>query len=121
MLFLNARLATDLAAVAAVLPIEASRDGRWMLSRYFPLPRGFNSTTTRLLLPIPQLYPQAPPCAVYLSPDVRLHDRPLPNLYPDRGPTREWAWLCMYPQSWDPCRDSLVRFLDLVRTELSNH
>lgn len=118
---MNGRLAEHLAAVAEVLPIEATRDGRWMLARHFPLPSGFNVFETRLLIGIPTLYPQAPPGAVYLSPDVRLRDRPLPNLFAGHGPTAEWAWLCMYPQSWDPCRDSLVRFLDVVRAELSNH
>ncbi|GMU83710.1 MAG: hypothetical protein AMXMBFR47_35800 [Planctomycetota bacterium] len=117
----NARLAADLAAVADVLPIEATRDGRWMLARHFPLPPGFNMAATRLLIGIPPLYPQAPPSAVYLAPDVRFHNRPLPNLYPGHGPTREWAWLCLWPRSWDPCRDSLVCFLDVIRAELSNH
>lgn len=119
-------LAQHLRAVAAILPVQISPDNRWLHVPRFPLPAGFSASTTNVLIGVPPRYPITPPgilpYGVFLPRELRFRDRALPNLYPRSEPAwRGWAWLCFRPRTWDPCRDSLSRFLEMLRSELSNY
>jgi hypothetical protein len=92
------------------------------------LPHGFNRPTTDLLIELPPGYPVAPPgvgCHIYVHPNLRLHGRGLTDLHsrstpsfatPGFGP---WAWLCYERIEWCPERDDLIKFVEMVRADLS--
>ena len=103
---------------------------RFVILRGMRLPPGFNYDTTDVLIEIPTDYPSVPPglgdSRVYVNSGLRFYNQPLAeyreNTYPDYptfgfGP---WAWVCYRTISWDPMRDDLIGFVEMLRADLTN-
>lgn len=94
------------------------------------LPPGYNQSETQLLIEIPDDYPLSPPGVganqVYLSPGLRFNRRRLKDLHTSTMPSFStpgfgpWAWFCYEHIAWDPSRDDLIRFVEMVRADLTN-
>lgn len=103
-----------------------AKDARWALVKDFALPAGYNAPVIQVLLGIPPDYPMRPPGllphGIFITPGLLYHGRTHPNIIDDGyelAPER-WSWLCLRCVAWDPCRDDIVRCLELVREVLSN-
>jgi hypothetical protein len=104
--------------------LSVSSDFRWIIVRDFRLPPGFNYFCTDVLVEIPQDYPCSPPgvaAHVYLSPKLRFKGQELQDLHEGTTPGwGDWAWFCYSKIDWDPNRDDLIKFMEMVRADLTN-
>ena len=105
-------------------PLSISDDYDWIIASRFRLPPGFNLQHTTVLLEIPSDYPLSPPgigSRVYLPPSLRFGDKKLKDLHEGTTPGwGSWAWFCYEWIRWDPHRDDLVKFLEMIRADLTN-
>ncbi len=98
-------------------------DGEWVIIHDFPLPRGYNYTTTDVLILLPRHYPQTPPDWFYVDYNLRLANgqRPPHVFYgdtsydPNRGQFREappalkgWTACCLHIHEWRPAANPLA-------------
>jgi hypothetical protein len=130
------RIASE-AALAAVHYSQSKRAsyddeaGRWVIIHDFPLPRGYNYSSTDVLILLPPNYPQTPPDWFYVDYNLRLANgqRPPHVFYndtsydPNRSMFRQRATSCTegldgllltYPRV-APCPQSLGRALPAQR------
>lgn len=94
------------------------------------LPPGYNRSHTAILLKPPSDYPCSPPgigsSQVFVSPCLRFRGRQLQDVHEDRAPAFEtpgfgpWAWWCYEYVKWDPFRDNLITFFEMVRADMTN-
>jgi hypothetical protein len=83
-----------------------------------------------LLIELPHDYPLSPPglgdYRVFASPYLLFWSRMLQDLHPETTPCYAtpgfgpWAWWCYQYIRWSPRRDDLVRFVEMVRADLTN-
>lgn len=80
-------------------------EGQWVRVLDFPLPPGFNFTSTDILFMLPPGYPETPPDWFYLNPYLKLQSgKPLhffdhddPRHHPDKRPHLDgWAGGCIH-------------------------
>jgi len=121
----SSRLKNDLLMLTVGYTIAIHEDYKWFIAKEFKLPPGYNYCLTDVLIEIPDGYPCSPPGVgashIYLSPKLRFKGQKLPYLHEYTTPGwGEWAWYCFESIQWDPVRDDLVNFLEIIRTELSN-
>jgi hypothetical protein len=104
---------------------------RFVIIHDFNLPPGFNWRTTNVLVELPLDYPQTPPgvgdSRVFVRTGLRFYGHMLADYYESRvrptyatpgfGP---WAWVCYQHVRWNPLRDNLIRFLEMLRADLTN-
>ena len=73
---------------------------------------------------MPRDYPLCPPgigTHTYVSPDLQFNGRQLRDVHAGVTPGwGRWAWLCYQSIHWDPHRDDLVTFMEMVRADLTN-
>jgi hypothetical protein len=106
-------------------PLLVSDDYRYLTVQEFDLPPGFNCHRTEILVEIPPGYPRSPPGVgeshVYVNRGLLFMGRRLSDLYDRVTPDweGEWAWLCYRQIDWDPHRDNLVTFMEMIRTDLT--
>jgi hypothetical protein len=91
---------------------------------------GYNAPETQLLIEIPQDYPVSPPgigaSRVYVPATLNYRGRRLRQVHEQQRPNFEtpgfgpWAWWCYCQIAWDPTRDDLTKFVEMVRADLSN-
>ena len=94
------------------------------------LPPGYDDEFTRVLIFIPPDYPVSPlgigDSRVYVPPNLKFRGRSISDIHPrivpplpitDFGP---WAWWCYEHVCWDPMRDDLISFMEMVRADLTN-
>jgi ubiquitin-protein ligase len=96
----------------------------------FKLPPGYNVPLTSILLEIPSDYPLSPPGIgnnkAYISPHLRYNGRQLRDVHSNLSPSYPtlgfgpWAWLCYTEIRWNPVGDDLIRFLEMMRADLTN-
>jgi hypothetical protein len=122
------RLERDLRCLSRAFPLWIGDDDKFVVVSGLKLPPGYNYSTTDLLIEIPDSYPVTPPGVanhVFINPHLRLHGRELEDLHtyttpkfdtPGFGP---WAWLCYEHIDWWPERDDLIKFVEMVRADLS--
>ena len=113
----------EVLSVAYVVSI--SDDHRWLLIQNFRLPPGFSRNETGVLLEVPTDYPFSPPAVgssmLYLPPNLRFKGRRLRDFHAEVNPGwGNWGWFCYEDIRWDPHRDDLVRFLEMVRQDLTD-
>jgi len=117
------RLEDDLRAASRAYPLSVSEDRRWVTVHRFKLPPGYRRSTTDILMEIPRDYPCTPPGVsthIYIDASLRFHGRKLRDVYEGVNPGwGNWAWFCYHSIKWDPRRDDLIRFLEMVRADLT--
>ena len=124
------RLQRDLARLSEHFDLWIDDDYRFVIVRGVRLPPGYNYDETDLLLEIPADYPITPPGIgedrVYVSPDLRCFGRTLTDLHPWQTPKYQvpgfgpWAWLCYQAIGWSFLTDDLVKFVEMVRADLTS-
>ena len=125
----TARLEQDLRELSRVFHLLVDDELQFVIVRGLKLPPGYNLRNTELLLVLPSDYPSSPPgvggSPVYLSPALRLNGRTLDDLHDHRTPEFDtpsygpWAWFCYEQVDWSPVRDNLIKFVEVVRADLT--
>lgn len=121
----SAILSRHLRILSHAYTIVVDDDSRWFIAHNFRLPPGYDRAETSVLVTLPHDYPISPPgigdSRVYLPPDVLYRGMDLRDLHPSDAPAwGEWAWFCYQEIRWDPARDNLMTFLEMVRADLTN-
>ena len=103
--------------------LAVADDYEWMVVQGFRLPPGFNYSFTDILVELPWGYPSSPPGVdshVYVRPDIRFWGAHLRDVHDGVDPGwGDWAWLCYEYIKWDPCRDDLIKFMEMIRADLT--
>jgi hypothetical protein len=125
----TARLEQDLRDLSRALPLLIADDYAYVIACGLKLPPGYNTRCTDMLFELPSDYPLSPlgvgDSHVYLPPALRLHGRRLEDLHEWRRPEFEtpgfgkWAWFCYEYIDWSPTRDNLIKFVEMVRADLT--
>ena len=105
-------------------PISVSDDYNWLRVNHFLLPPGHDRSRTDILVEVPHDYPLSPPgvrAHMYLPRSLRFQGRKLKDLHPWITPGwGDWAQMCFEWIRWNPHRDDLIGFMDMVRLDLTN-
>ncbi|MGD1020127.1 MAG: E2/UBC family protein [Verrucomicrobiia bacterium] len=125
----RSRLERDLLNLSRAFPLQVDDGYAFVLVSGLKLPPGYNRPSTDMLLELPADYPICPPGVggsyVYLPPALRFHGRRLDDLHEDHLPTfypakvGSWAWFCYEYVAWSPHRDDLIKFVEMVRADLT--
>ena len=103
--------------------LEVEDDFKSFIVRDFPLPPGYNKTIIDIRSDIPPDYPESSlgvgDSYVYVPTGLKFHRKKLADYHEDVGP-RGWAWWCYEEIDWDPCRDNLITFFEVMRTHMTN-
>ena len=94
----------------------------------FNLPPGYNYSAIRILLTLPNNYPVAAPgvggSRVFVPISLRFKGRQPTDFHPGVAPIdnlkKEVAWWCYESVSWQPCKDNLITFTELLRAHMTN-
>ena len=104
--------------------IDVSPDDQWIVVHGFQLPVGYSSSEISILVYIPPDYPVSPPGypeGLFVPQGLRFQGHRLFHIHENATPGwGAWAWLCFHSLAWDCHRDDLVRFLEMIRADLSN-
>jgi len=118
----NTILIKDICKLSESYRVELDDSLSYLIVRNFNLPPGYNCFTTNVLLEIPGDYPESPPgvgdSRVYLQKGLLFHSRRPQDYHEEDG--EKWAWWCYSEINWDPCKDDLVTFFELLRAHLTN-
>jgi hypothetical protein len=123
-----ARVRLEAAALAGAYPgLKVADDGAWVLVEQFRLPAGWVPDRTTVMIVPPPTYPQSAPDGFYLAAQLRRRNgaklvapghyfKGYHNPYADLG----WWWYCLQDphRHWDPGQDSLLSFVEAIRTYL---
>ena len=115
-------LERHLRALSCAYRLEVESNFRFFIIRNFQLPPGYNQTTIPVWADIPLDYPESPPgvgAHIYLPQGLKYRGRTPRDYHPKSGP-RGWAWWCYKRIDWDPCKDDLLVFFELLRTHMTN-
>lgn len=88
--------------------------------------KGWNRQAVNLLFLVPPGFPSGPPDCFWIEPGgFRLADggtpinsndaNPIPG---DTNPTRNTTWFSWHVQSWNPSRDTLLTYLNVILSRL---
>ncbi len=121
-------LEDDLLALSYAYNVALDDDCRHLFVRNFNLPPGYNFSTIPVLLEIPHDYPESPPGVggshLFLPRGLEYQGRKPRDFHKDIGPRHDsshrWGWWCYERIDWDPCRDNLITFCELVRADMTN-
>jgi hypothetical protein len=88
----------------------------------FDLPAGFTLKQSRLLMKIPQSYPNGKPDMFWLEEAIRLENGAVPESAGEVENNHGIAWrrFSWHPAKWVPGVDSVRSYIEFVRTRL-NH
>jgi hypothetical protein len=111
-------------------PLWIDDDYAFVIVGHVLLPPGYNLERTNLLIELPDDYPVSPPgigdFRVYVSPHLRFQGRELKDLHLYITPSYTtlgfgpWAWWCYQSVRWYPKRDNLIRFVEMIRADLTD-
>ena len=91
--------------------------------RNFNLPLGYNLSEIDIWTTIPPDYPESPPGVggshIYVPQGLKYRGQTPKDYHPNVGP-RKWAWWCYEWIKWDPCKDDLITFFELLRAHMTN-
>ncbi|WP_424187665.1 E2/UBC family protein [Actinokineospora sp. G85] len=124
----GARVRREAAQLAAGYPgLSVAKDDSYVHIPDFRLPRQWTPRRTQVLIMPPVNYPEAAPDGFFLGADLRRRDglrtrtpghyfRDYKNPFADAG----YHWYCLEDPDrlWDPRHDSLVSFVEAIRTYL---
>ncbi len=105
-------------------------DYRFVIVDDVLLPRGYNHRTIPVLIELPERYPMTPPGVgadrVYVPKKLRYRHSKIEDVHRHVGSTYStpgwgpWAWLCYERIEWNPWRDNLITFIEMLRANLTN-
>ena len=122
------RLRWETRVLASAYPgLQVADDDSWVLVPEFRLPRGWVPDRTTVMIIPPRNYPECAPDGFYLDANLRRqrngslvapghYFQGYRNRYADLG----WYWYCLQDphRCWDPGQDSLLTFVEAIRTYL---
>ena len=121
---MNYRLRKDLRELSYVYPVALDDDCESILVSHFNLPPGYNARYISILLKLPRDYPESPPgvgdAKVYVPKGLKFNGRIPEDYHEGSGPTEDWAWWCYERIDWNPCKDKLITFFELLRAHMTN-
>ena len=113
----------DVRALSYAYPVRVEDDMSEIVVRGFNPPPGYNWEFIPVRLEIPPDYPESPPGVgdshVYVPRGLRYRGRKPKDYHEDEGPSGFWAWWCYEKIDWDPCRDDLITFFELLRAHMT--
>jgi len=122
------RLANEARQLAVAFPrLELAADDSWLVIPDFRLPSGWTPPRTTVLVVPPLNYPEAGPDGFYLAARLsRIVNGRLVQpghyfgKYKNPYAAAGYHWYCLEDQAscWDPHYDSLVTFVEAIRTYL---
>jgi len=90
-----------------------------LIMKAYPLPRGYNKATTKLLLKIPFSYPNGNFDMFWTDPDLRLQEsNGQANTSIETLLGVQWLRFSWHPQKWCPGVDNIFTFLEFVNRRL---
>ena len=105
--------------------LENGENVDWVLFKSFPLPVGWNSDSTELLVLIPAGYPTTPPDNFYVRNGLRTPSGGSPGNYSENQSILggSWAQFSFHAKEWSPSSnpeegDSLITFMFAVEGRL---
>ena len=117
-------LEADVRDLSRAYRVELDDDYENLVVTNFHLPPGYNRSKVPVLLELPSDYPESPPgvgsSRVYVPRGLRFRGRTPEDYHENSGPDGKWAWWCYSWIEWDPCRDNLVTFFELLRAHMTN-
>ncbi len=118
------RLKNDIRALSYVYPVLLDDDCKSIVVSNFNLPSGYNANYITILLELPRDYPETPPgvagANVYVPNNLRFKGRKPEDFHENSGPDAKWAWWCYEWIDWNPCKDNLITFFELLRAHMTN-
>jgi len=124
------RLMEALQRLSFHFPLCVNDDHKFVVVGGVRLPPGYNRDHTPLLIELPADFPCSPPGIagrrVFVPPDLRFRGRRLADIHPGTTPRFStpgfgpWAWLCYEAINWNPLKDNLITFIEMVRADLTN-
>lgn len=118
------RLAEDIRALSCVynLVVDDNFDSL-IVQNFNNMPPGYNFYSIKVLLELPKKYPQKPPgvgdSRVYVPDTLRFNNAIPSDFHAAVGP-KNWAWWCYERIDWNPCKDNLITFFELLRAHMTN-
>lgn len=116
------RFIDDLRQLSYIYRVAVDDDYDYMIIGNFNLPPGYNRGQIPIKLKIPLRYPESAPgvgdAKLYVPSDLRYKGR-TPQDFHDWGKD-QWAWWCYERIDWDPCRDNLITFFEMLRAHMTN-
>ena len=91
----------------------------FLVFRDYPLPSGYNKSSSELLVKVPPPYPAAKLDMFWMDADLTLNSGGLPqscNHEVVNG--KVWLRFSWHPNGWDPRHDNLKTFLNFIRMRL---
>ncbi len=117
------RLKKDIRELSYIYPVALDDDCTSITVGNFNLPPGYNYDTISILLNLPDQYPEEPPgigdAEVFVPDSLRFRGRKPKDFHSYSGP-RGWAWWCYESIDWNPCKDNLITFFELLRAHLTD-
>jgi hypothetical protein len=132
------RIETEIELLCKVFGEEAvtwSPDYSWVMVQGVKLPPKYNKRATNVLILIPENYGYGEPLQdLFVDPDLKIivNGKPedIPHYFPKRGSGlakrfqkqygKNWRYLCLKQEQWDPKRDHLLGYLNQLYTFLSD-
>ncbi len=134
---LRRRIRLEAAQLAGAYPgLRIADDDSWIIIPEFRLPAGWEPTRTTVLVVVPVTYPESAPDGFFLGSRLQRHDHSglgglgglgglvdpghyfhgFNNPYADLG----YVWYCLEDpyRRWNPRLDSLLTFVEAIRTYL---
>ena len=113
----------DLIELSYDYRIDVDEDLEYFIVRQFKLPPGYNTSAIDIMVEIPDDYPESPPGVgeshVYVPEGLLFHGQEPEDYHDWTGPDG-WAWWCYSSISWDPCKDNLITFFEIMRAHLTD-
>lgn len=118
----RSRFISDLRQLSYIFQIVVDDGYDSMIVRNFNLPPGYNRGQIPIKLTIPSRYPECAPgvgnSKLYVPDDLRYMGRK-PRDFHDNY-SDGWAWWCYESIEWNPCRDNLITFFEMLRADMTN-
>jgi hypothetical protein len=124
------RLEQDVRNLGRVMRLWRAEDSSCLVTNDLSLPPGYGRCSSDLLIVLPSDYPLSPlgvaENRVYVSATLRFKGRRLRDLHEEATPPLRtpgfgpFAWLCYERVDWLPQRDNLIRFVEMLRADLTN-
>ena len=117
-------LERHLIALSNVYVVDISSDCQTIIIRDWNPPPGYQRARINLRLELPDDYPVSPPgahgSALYVPVGLRYRGKKPKDLHEELGPAG-WAWWCYENvNGWDPCRDDLITFFEMLRAHMTD-
>jgi len=117
------RLKTDLRRLSYAYAVAVDDDYKSIIVKDFNLPPGYNRGQIPVMLKIPSRYPEDAPgigqARVYVPDDLRYRGKKPEDFHDTSGPDG-WAWWCYEWINWNPCKDNLITFFEMLRAHMTN-